>query len=83
MSTRVNIDRDLLRLIQKTFVEHISTIHTRGIVPVRQNVKVEQVEFPPPPELSQAKEMKWQASNSSCPFPQISEIRLHLTIDNM
>ena len=42
MSTRVNIDRDPLRLIQKTFVEHISTIHTRGIVPVGQNVKVEQ-----------------------------------------
>lgn len=52
MSTRVKIDRDLLRLIQKTFVKHISTIHIPGIVPVGQNVKVEQVKFPPPPELT-------------------------------
>ena len=58
MSARVNIDRDLLRLIQKTFVEHISTIHTRGIVPVGQNVKVEQVKFPHPPELT-VRQRKW------------------------
>lgn len=41
-----------LVLILQTFGEHVSAIHAQGIVPVREKVKVEQVKFPPTPELT-------------------------------
>lgn len=90
MSERVKIHRNPFSIIQQTFTEHI---HVPGILSsIRKNESwTSQIHIPTPHPLSHFQpleahnvgEMKLQASISSNVFSQISENRMHLTINNM